>query len=378
MSDPRDTTVIVGLSGGVDSAVAALLLKEQGYTVEALFMKNWEDDDSDTVCTAEQDLADATQVCGELGIPLHQVNFAARYRQQVFEHCLREFEAGLTPNPDVLCNREIKFRAFLDHALRLGADLVATGHYARTVYGDAGVELHRGVDPGKDQSYFLYMVDREALARTLFPLGGLHKSEVRRIAENAGFDNFEKKDSTGICFIGERDFRDFLGRYIATGPGPIVTVEGDEVGEHQGLGLYTLGQRQGLGIGGRRGRQGPWYVVDKDRPGNRLVVADGHDHPALFSAALDADELHWVAGSPPGGSIHCTAQIRYRQEEQACTVSLDKCGHCRVDFDTPQRAVTPGQSVVFYDRGRCLGGGTITRRHRLRPNPAAAVQDVCG
>lgn len=365
MSTARTPTVIVGLSGGVDSSVAALRLVEQGYRVQGLFMRNWEDDDTDTVCTAEEDLADVRQVCQELDIPLHQVNFADRYRQQVFDDCLREFEAGRTPNPDVLCNREIKFRAFLDHAMRLGADYVATGHYTRIGRDpDTGrATLLRGLDHGKDQSYFLYMVGHEALERTLFPVGELEKPEVRRIAEDAGFDNFEKKDSTGICFIGERDFRGFLSRYIASTPGPIVDTDGNRIGEHQGLSFYTLGQRQGLGIGGRAGAGGqPWYVVDKDIPGNALVVAQGGNHPALFSPGLTATDLHWVAGAPPGGApVRCTAKIRYRQPDQDCTVTFHGDA-AHVVFDTPQRAVTPGQSIVFYRGDECLGGGIIDQR----------------
>lgn len=365
MPSPANTTVIVGLSGGVDSSVAALRLVEQGYRVQGLFMRNWEDDDTDTVCTAEDDLADVRQVCDELDIPLHQVNFADRYREQVFDHCLREFEAGRTPNPDVLCNREIKFRAFLDHALRLGADYVATGHYARLGRdADGQITLLRGRDSGKDQSYFLYMVGQDALERSLFPIGELDKPRVRTLAEEAGFDNFGKKDSTGICFIGERDFRGFLQRYIATAPGPIVDTDGYALGEHQGLSFYTLGQRQGLGIGGLAGGgAAPWYVVDKDIAANALIVAQGSDHPALYSTGLEASELHWVAGAPPVREepFRATARIRYRQPDQHCTVTVGQdCA--RVDFDEAQRAVTPGQSVVFYDGDRCLGGGIIHKR----------------
>ncbi len=364
--------VIVGISGGVDSSVAALLLLEQGYRVEGLFMRNWEDDDSETVCTAEEDLADAKQVCGALGIPLHQVNFAAEYRQQVFEHCLREFEAGRTPNPDVLCNREIKFKAFLDHALRLGADAVATGHYARTGQDEQGrATLLRGLDDNKDQSYFLYMVPHQALSRTLFPLGGLRKPEVRRLAEDAGFDNFEKKDSTGICFIGERDFREFLARYIRREPGPIVTMDGQSIGEHQGLSFYTLGQRQGLGIGGVPGRTGPWFVSEKRLADNTLVVAEGGDHPSLLSTGLLADQPHWVAGEAPANRFSCVAKTRYRQADQACDVRVDDAGNCHVHFHTPQRAVTPGQSIVFYQGERCLGGAIIQQRLTLATEEAA-------
>ncbi len=358
--------VVVGISGGVDSSVAALRLLEQGYRVQGLFMRNWEEDDGDTVCTAEQDLADAKQVCAELGIPLHQVNFAAEYRAQVFDHCLREFEAGRTPNPDVLCNREIKFKLFLEHALRLGADAVATGHYVRTGRDAQGrATLLRGLDGNKDQSYFLYMVGHEALARSLFPVGDLEKPQVRRLAEEAGFDNFEKKDSTGICFIGERDFREFLTRYLHRTPGPIVTTDGLTIGEHQGLSFYTLGQRQGLGIGGVPGRTGPWFVADKRMTDNTLVVAEGEDHPALLSRGLVADQLHWVAGEAPAAAFRAGAKTRYRQPDQACTVELLAHGRCLVQFDRPQRAVTPGQSVVLYHEDRCLGGGIIQERVSL-------------
>lgn len=375
MIDPASTTVVVGLSGGVDSAVAALLLVEQGYDVQGLFMKNWEEDDTETVCTAEADLADARQVCTELGIPLHQANFSGEYRQQVFDHCLREFEAGRTPNPDVLCNREIKFRAFLEHALRLGADKVATGHYAQVVEGGGSVELHRGVDNGKDQTYFLYMVGQAALERTLFPIGHLHKPDVRRLAEDAGFDNFEKKDSTGICFIGERDFQAFLARYIRREPGRIVSVDGDDLGEHQGLSFYTLGQRQGLGIGGRPGATAPWYVADKNMADNRLIVAQGHDHPALLSTGLAADQLHWVAGRMPAAEFRCTARVRYRQADQPCTVQSTGAESIHVHFDRPQRAVTPGQSIVLYDGPRCLGGGII--QHRMPLVPTGSLYREC-
>ncbi|MCC5857386.1 MAG: tRNA 2-thiouridine(34) synthase MnmA [Ectothiorhodospiraceae bacterium] len=373
MTIKPDGKIIVGISGGVDSSVAALLLLEQGYRVEGLFMRNWEDDNTETHCPAEQDLADAKQVCSELGIPLHQVSFAAEYRRQVFDHCLHEFEAGRTPNPDVLCNREIKFKAFLRHALRLGADAVATGHYARTGVDRQGrATLLRGVDRNKDQSYFLYMVPHQALARTLFPLGTLRKPEVRRIAEAAGFDNFEKKDSTGICFIGERDFREFLARYIRREPGPIVTMEGKRIGEHQGLSFYTLGQRQGLGIGGVPGHTGPWFVAAKRLQDNALVVAEGADHPSLLSAGLFADQPHWVAGEPPAAAFDCVAKTRYRQADQPCRVELDDEGNCRVRFREPQRAVTPGQSIVFYQGERCLGGAIIQQRSALDRTDVAA------
>jgi tRNA-specific 2-thiouridylase len=355
--------VIVGLSGGVDSSVAAMLLMQQGYHVEGMFMKNWEDDDNATTCTAEQDLADAKQVCAELGIPLHQVNFSREYRQQVFEHCLEEFAAGRTPNPDVLCNQHIKFKAFLDYALRLGADLVATGHYARVEPGSGQLRLCKGRDGNKDQSYFLYTLGQDQLSRALFPLGDLEKPAVRALAEQSGFANFDKKDSTGICFIGERDFREFLGRYLPRTPGNIETPEGEVIGRHHGLSFYTLGQRQGLGIGGLRGFEGAtWYVAGKDLARNVLVVVPRHDHPLLLSAGLVAASLSWTGGSAPAAEFRCSAKTRYRQADQACHVRILPSGDAEVSFDQPQRAVTPGQAIVFYDGDVCLGGGTIVRR----------------
>ncbi|HET7570512.1 MAG TPA: tRNA 2-thiouridine(34) synthase MnmA [Gammaproteobacteria bacterium] len=366
--------VIVGLSGGVDSAVAALLLVEQGYRVEGLFMDNWDDDDG--YCTAAEDFQDARQVAEQLGIPLHKADFAAEYRERVFSHFLDAYKAGLTPNPDVLCNSEIKFKAFLDYAERLGADRIATGHYARVRQTDNGVELLRGLDTGKDQSYFLHAVDPAALAKALFPVGELQKSEVRAKARAAGFDNFDKKDSTGICFIGERRFREFLQRFLPTEPGDMVTPEGQIIGRHTGLAFYTLGQRQGLGIGGIQGApDAPWYVVAKDLEHNRLVVAQGHDHPLLFSDGLMARRLHWLAGKP-AAHFTCTAKIRYRQQDQASTVELESDA-VRVSFKQPQRAVTPGQYCVFYDGEICLGGGVIEGAmllpHKSRPPSKAAI-----
>ena len=351
--------VIVGLSGGVDSAVAALRLKEAGWQVEGLFMKNWEEDDEEGYCAAAEDLADAQQVAETLGIPLHRVNFAAEYWDRVFEHFLAEYRAGRTPNPDVLCNREIKFRAFLDHALGLGAEYIATGHYAR-LSEDEPRRLLQAADANKDQTYFLYMVPQQALRRTLFPLGDLTKPEVRRLAEAAGFANWRKKDSTGICFIGERRFRDFLARYLPARPGEMVTPEGEVIGTHQGLMYYTLGQRQGLGIGGVAGHpEAPWFVVAKELEKNRLVVAQGHDHPLLYRDTLEAEQLHWpAAGLPPATRFRCQARCRHRQPLQECEVEI-RDDILTVHFDQPQRAVTPGQSVVLYDAGECLGGGII-------------------
>lgn len=354
--------VIVGLSGGVDSSVAALLLKQQGHHVEGLFMKNWEEDDTSEHCTAAGDLRDARSVADRLEIPLHTVNFSAEYWDRVFTHFLAECEAGRTPNPDVLCNKEIKFKAFLDHALTLGADAIATGHYARRRRGDGHGRylLLKGFDGAKDQSYFLYTLGQQQLARTLFPVGELEKRLVRQLARDHGLATYDKRDSTGICFIGERNFKEFLGRYLPARPGDIATVEGKVIGRHDGLMYYTLGQRQGLGIGGLQGAgEAPWYVVGKDLERNRLLVGQGHDHPALFSSELEADNLHWVSGETIRAPLRCRAKTRYRQGDQDCLITATNGSSCRVRFDEPQRAVTPGQSVVFYDGDVCLGGGII-------------------
>ena len=351
--------VILGLSGGVDSAVAAALLKDEGYDVHALHMTNWEDDDG--YCTAARDLQDARRVCEQLNIPLHHVNFARQYRAQVFEYFLDEYRKGRTPNPDVLCNREIKFGVFRDHAKRLGGDLLATGHYARSGIVDGHGALFKGKDPDKDQSYFLHAVSAEALAETVFPLGELVKGEVRRIARDRGLDVYDKKDSTGICFIGERPFREFLATYIPANPGPMRTPDGDLVGEHQGLMYYTLGQRQGLHIGGIHGRpELPWYVVAKDLVDNALIVAQG-EHDLLFSEGLTATDAGWIGTEPAGlaDGLRCKAKVRYRQADQGCVVRDLGDGVLDVRFDERQRAVAPGQFVVFYDGDRCLGGATI-------------------
>jgi tRNA-specific 2-thiouridylase len=355
------TPVIVGMSGGVDSSVAAWLLLQQGYDVQGLFMSNW-DEDEDGYCTAAEDFQDARSVCERLGVPLHKVSFAGEYRERVFAYFLEEYRAGRTPNPDVLCNREIKFGVCFDYARRLGAEWVATGHYARVEHGaeSAAPRLLRGVDAGKDQSYFLHAMPRQALARTLFPIGSLQKSAVRRMARELALPVFDKKDSTGICFIGERPFAEFLAQYLPAQPGPIETLQGDQVGEHRGLMYYTLGQRQGLRIGGRTGAsEEAWYVADKDLQRNVLVVVQGHDHPSLCKRQLTAAQLTWVAGSAPAEHFHCTAKVRYRQPDQACEVRLLEGGRCTVGFDVPQRAVTPGQYVVFYRGEECLGGGVI-------------------
>ncbi len=362
--------VIVGISGGVDSAVAALQLAEAGYEVAGLFMKNWDDPEDPGHCSIPHDLAAAEAVCEHLGIRLHRVDFTGRYWQQVFEHFLAEHEAGRTPNPDILCNREIKFRAFLEHARALGADRIATGHYARVAHTDDGPRLLRGRDPGKDQSYFLHAIDGEALTATLFPLGELYKDEVRARARAAGLPNHDRRDSTGICFIGERHFRTFLAAYLPAQPGEIMTTEGAVLGRHQGLMYYTLGQRQGLGIGGDRAHaDAPWYVVDKDLANNRLIVGQGHNHPRLLTRRLETEVPSWLV-SPPDAPFRCTAQVRYRQTPVACTVTPSPT-QLAVRFDEPVRAATPGQSIVLYDAQTCLGGAVI--RQLLRDADA----EVC-
>jgi len=355
--------VVVGLSGGVDSAVSAWLLKRQGYDVVGLFMKNWEDDDDSEYCSSNVDFVDAAAVADVIGIEIEHVNFAAEYKDRVFAEFLREYSAGRTPNPDVLCNAEIKFKAFLDHAMRLGAAKIATGHYARVRERVGRFELLKGLDPAKDQSYFLHRLNQAQLARTLFPVGELKKTEVRRLAAEIGLPNAKKKDSTGICFIGERPFREFLNRYLSHAPGPIEDERGRKLGTHVGLSFYTLGQRQGLGIGGVKGRdavQGehaPWFVARKDLARNALVVVQGHEHAALQSGALTADDVSWVAGAPPAPGRYA-AKTRYRQVDAACELRRADPGFA-LDFDAPQWAVTPGQSAVLYDGEVCLGGGVI-------------------
>ncbi len=374
LPDLAGRSIVVGLSGGVDSAVTALLLKRAGARVQALHMTNWEDDDG--YCTAADDLQDARSVCEQLEIPLHHVNFAAEYRERVFTHFLDEYRAGRTPNPDVLCNREIKFGVFREHAQRLGAELLATGHYARVASDNGNALLLKAVDRNKDQSYFLHAVRQDALAQTLFPLGELQKSEVRLLARDAGLVTHDKKDSTGICFIGERPFREFLAGFLPAQPGDIVTTAGERLGPHQGLMYYTLGQRQGLGIGGRQNAGSePWYVATKNLARNELVVVQG-EQPELYSSGLFASDANWIVSEPEGlagPGLRCQCKVRYRQTDQGCSVRRDSSGRLQVSFDAAQRAVAPGQYVVFYSGDCCLGGAVI---NELIPSNSALRQVI--
>lgn len=356
--------VICGMSGGVDSSVSAFILQQQGYQVEGLFMKNWEEDDDTDYCTAAADLADAQAVCDKLGIKLHKINFAAEYWDNVFEHFLSEYKAGRTPNPDILCNKEIKFKAFLEYAAEdLGADYIATGHYVRRRGTDDNAQLLRGLDANKDQSYFLYTLNSKQVGQSLFPVGDIEKPIVRAIAEDLGLITAKKKDSTGICFIGERKFKDFLARYLPAQPGNIRTVEGEIIGRHDGLMYHTLGQRKGLGIGGVKGAsEEAWYVVEKDLVNNELIVAQGHDHSALLSTGLIAQQLHWVDRQPIREPLRCTVKTRYRQTDVLCIIEPIDDESIKVIFDEPQIAVTPGQSAVFYLDEVCLGGGIIEQQ----------------
>ena len=361
MNNPSTQQIIVGMSGGVDSSVTALLLHQQGLSISGVFMKNWEDKDPDGICPAAIDAQDAMLVCDKIGIPMDAVNFASEYWDRVFQYFLDEYKSGRTPNPDILCNKEIKFKAFLDYAIQHGADKIATGHYARIAEKDGHFKLLKGKDSNKDQSYFLYTLGQAQLSKALFPLGELPKSEVRKIAAEAGFENHAKKDSTGICFIGEREFKTFLNTYLPAQPGEIQTLEGRTIGQHDGLMFHTIGQRKGLKIGGLKEDSSgePWYVVDKDLQRNVLLVAQGTDHPALYKQALSAIDLHWVSGQAPASPYHCSAKVRYRQDDQPCTITAIEHGIATVLFEQPQRAVTPGQSIVFYNQDECLGGGII-------------------
>ena len=361
MTDNSKTRVVVGMSGGVDSSVTALLLKEQGYDVVGIFMKNWDDTNEAGVCTATEDYNDVIRVANQIGIPYYSINFEKQYWDNVFQYFLDEYKLGRTPNPDVMCNKEIKFKAFLDYAMSLGADYVATGHYAQVERDEAGVtHMLRGVDTNKDQTYFLNQLSQEQLAKTMFPLGGMEKSEVRRIAEEAGLATAKKKDSTGVCFIGERDFKKFLMTYLPAQKGKMVTPEGEVKGEHDGLMYYTIGQRQGLGIGGGGASSEPWFVIGKDLASNTLYVGQGFHHEWLYATHLDATDIHFTTMKEMPREFKCTAKFRYRQTDTGVTVHLNEDGTtARVEFDEPVRAITPGQAVVFYDGMECLGGGTI-------------------
>ncbi|ELK44819.1 tRNA 2-thiouridine(34) synthase MnmA [Bacillus sp. SB49] len=356
MKEPKDTRVVVGMSGGVDSSVAALLLKEQGYDVVGIFMKNWDDTDENGVCTATEDYEDVIRVCNQLDIPYYAVNFEKQYWDKVFTYFLEEYKKGRTPNPDVMCNKEIKFKAFMDHAMSLGADYLATGHYAQVRENEGTYEMLRGVDNNKDQTYFLNQLSQDVLEKVLFPLGHMEKKEVRRIAEEHGLATAKKKDSTGICFIGERNFKEFLSEYLPAQPGNMETLDGEVKGRHDGLMYYTLGQRQGLGIGGAGD---PWFVVGKNVEKNVLYVGQGFHHEALYSDGLIASEANWTRGEVPQEPFECTAKFRYRQDDSAVTVYPLDDGTWKVMFHEPERAITPGQAVVLYDGDVCLGGATI-------------------
>ncbi|BBI34828.1 tRNA 2-thiouridine(34) synthase MnmA [Cohnella abietis] len=370
--DPSKVRVVVGMSGGVDSSVTALLLKQQGYDVIGVFMKNWDDTDEFGVCTAEEDAEDVRRVCNQIGIPYYTVNFEEEYRDKVFEYFLEEYRRGRTPNPDVMCNREIKFGEFLQKALDLGAEVIATGHYARVDFRDGKYSLLRGVDSNKDQSYFLHALNQSQLSHAMFPIGHLNKPDVRKIAEAAGLATATKRDSTGVCFIGERNFKEFLSQYLPAKPGNMVDIASGEVkGRHDGLMYYTLGQRQGLGIGGS-GSGEPWFVVNKDLESNTLYVVQGDAHVSLYSISLTATEVNWISPEVPTTPVRCTAKFRYRQQDQGVTLTPQGDGVYQVTFDTPQKAITPGQAVVFYQDETCLGGGTIDKVQMLEPAKATA------
>ncbi|KIL53384.1 thiouridylase [Jeotgalibacillus alimentarius] len=355
---PAETRVIVGMSGGVDSSVAAYLLKQQGYDVIGIFMKNWDDTDENGVCTATEDYNDVIRVCNQIGIPYYAVNFEKQYWDKVFTYFLEEYKAGRTPNPDVMCNKEIKFKAFLDHAMKLGADYLATGHYARIDRADGEVKMLRGLDQNKDQTYFLNQLSQDQLEKVMFPIGDIDKKEVRKIAAEAGLATATKKDSTGICFIGERNFKEFLSQYLPAQPGRMVTMDGEKVGSHDGLMYYTIGQRHGLGIGGSGE---PWFVLGKNLETNELYVGQGFEHEALYSDSITAVKMGFTSDNAPTEPFHCTAKFRYRQPDQGVTVYMKEDGSAEIVFDEPVRAVTPGQAVVLYNGDECLGGGTIDK-----------------
>ena len=358
--EPKDTRVVIGMSGGVDSSVAALLLKEQGYDVVGIFMKNWDESDDLGYCTSAQDYEDVRRVCDQIGIPYYSVNFEKEYWDRVFTYFLDEYKRGRTPNPDVMCNKEIKFKAFLEHALKLGADYLATGHYAQVDFKDGEYRLLRGADSNKDQTYFLNQLNQYQLSKAMFPIGHLEKKDLRQIAKDANLATATKKDSTGICFIGERNFKEFLSNYLPAQPGDMVSLEGEIKGKHDGLMYYTLGQRKGLGIGGA-GTGEPWFVVGKDLEKNILYVTQGESHPSLYSYGLIATDLQFVSEKPKKEVFKCTAKFRYRQPDQGVTVHIQEDNTCKVIFDEPQKAITPGQAVVFYDGDVCLGGATIDK-----------------
>jgi tRNA-uridine 2-sulfurtransferase len=358
-STPSQNTVVVGMSGGVDSSVAAYLLKKQGYNVIGLFMKNWDEGEEDGACPATIDYDDVIAVCETIGIPCYSVNFVKEYWDRVFAVCLDEYKAGHTPNPDILCNKEIKFQAFLNKAFELEADYIATGHYCRNIVIEGTHHLAKGCDANKDQSYFLYTLTSEKLKKVLFPIGAIDKAEIKAIAREQGLITADKKESMGICFIGKRDFKPFLQKYISATPGDFITPEGKAVGHHDGIAYYTIGQRKGLGIGGPGE---PWFVVSKDIENNTITVVQGEDHPLLHGAALTATEMHWIAGKTPKMPLRCTAKIRYRHDDVPCTIFDDGGDRVRVEFDSPQKAITPRQSMVLYDGEICLGGGFIEKK----------------
>lgn len=353
---PKDTRVVIGMSGGVDSSVAALLLKEQGYDVIGIFMKNWDDTDENGVCTATEDYNDVIRVCNQIGIPYYAVNFEKQYWDKVFQYFLDEYKAGRTPNPDVMCNKEIKFKAFLEHALDLGADYLATGHYAQVEFRDGEYKMLRGLDDNKDQTYFLNQLGQEQLSKVMFPIGNIEKSEVREIAKRANLATATKKDSTGICFIGERNFKEFLSGYLPAQPGNMLTMDGEVKGKHDGLMYYTIGQRHGLGIGGSGD---PWFVIGKDLEKNVLYVGQSFHNELLYSDSITATDISWVSNNPPADGTECTAKFRYRQQDNKVTIQHLEDNKVKVIFDEPVRAITPGQAVVFYNGDECLGGGTI-------------------